>query len=231
MKAVLLKQFLASVCGPSSHIPCLLGAGRASVVASCHRGRVPYILATHTAVTSPTNPGRYYRPAGNIPAGGRERYLDCFIIGGPHGPACGNIPAPFGNVTGWREYYRRLGTSPAGGDIPGLWRGYSRLARGYSRPGGGISPPLRVVGGAACPRVYTRLTHINSIYLFTRRRGANTAPTQMGRPTHEAPTREYTHKHTQTQTNAQRGPTKYGAGSRRGSSPSERAVVERVLKP
>ena len=30
------------------------------------------------------------------------------------------------------------------------------------------------------------------IYLFTRRRGANTAPTQMGRPTHEAPTREYT---------------------------------------
>ena len=49
------------------------------------------------------------------------------------------------------------------------------------------------------------------VYVFTRRRGANTAPTQMGRPTHEAPTREYTHKHTQTQTNAQRGPTKYGA--------------------
>ena len=49
-------------------------------------------------------------------------------------------------------------------------------------------------------------------YLFTRRRGANTAHTHMGRPTHEAPTREYTHKHTQTQTNAQRGPTKYGAG-------------------
>ena len=40
----------------------------------------------------------------------------------------------------------------------------------------------------------------------------------MGRPTHEAPTREYTHKHTQTQTNAQRGPTKYGAGSRRGAA-------------
>ena len=54
--------------------------------------------------------------------------------------------------------------------------------------------------------------------LFTRRRGANTAHTQMGRPTHEAPTREYTHKHTQTQTNAQRGPTKYGAGSRRGAA-------------
>ena len=49
--------------------------------------------------------------------------------------------------------------------------------------------------------------------VFTRRGGANTAHTQMGRPTHEAPTREYTHKHTQAQTNAQRGPTKYGAGS------------------
>ena len=54
----------------------------------------------------------------------------------------------------------------------------------------------------------------------------------MGRPTHEAPTRAYTHKHTQThtnrhehtdehtqthkqtRTNTQRGPTKYGAGSR-----------------
>ena len=35
-------------------------------------------------------------------------------------------------------------------------------------------------------------------YVFTRRRGANTAHTQMGRPTHEAPTREYTHKHKQT---------------------------------
>ena len=33
---------------------------------------------------------------------------------------------------------------------------------------------------------------------FTRRRGAHTAHTQVGRPTHEAPTREYTHKHTQT---------------------------------
>ena len=59
---------------------------------------------------------------------------------------------------------------------------------------------------------------IARIYIFTRRRGANTAHTQMGRPTHEAPTREYTHKHTQTQTNAQRGPTKYGAGSRRGAA-------------
>jgi hypothetical protein len=34
--------------------------------------------------------------------------------------------------------------------------------------------------------------------IFTRRRGAHTAHTQLGRPTHEAPTREYTHKHTQT---------------------------------
>ena len=60
--------------------------------------------------------------------------------------------------------------------------------------------------------------NVYSLFLFTRRRGANTAHTQMGRPTHEAPTREYTHKHTQTQTNAQRGPTKYGAGSRRGAA-------------
>ena len=167
MKAVLLKQFLASVCGPSSHIPCLLGAGRASVVASCHRGRVPYILATHTAVTSPTNPGRYYRPAGNIPAGGRERYLDCFIIGGPHGPACGNIPAPFGNVTGWREYYRRLGTSPAGGDIPGLWRGHSRIPGwcGDIPAGAGIFPARWVDIPWYMPRgkwVLTRLTTVGS---------------------------------------------------------------------
>ena len=57
-------------------------------------------------------------------------------------------------------------------------------------------------------------------YLLTRRRGADTAHTQMGRPTYEAPTREYTHRHTQTQTNTQRGPTKYGADSRRGRAPS-----------
>ena len=36
------------------------------------------------------------------------------------------------------------------------------------------------------------------LYLLTRRRGAHTAHTQVGRPTHEAPTREYTHKHKQT---------------------------------
>ena len=63
--------------------------------------------------------------------------------------------------------------------------------------------------------IYIKTVFTQKQYLFTRRRGANTAHTQMGRPTHEAPTREYTHKHTQTQTNAQRGPTKYGAGSRR----------------
>jgi hypothetical protein len=56
------------------------------------------------------------------------------------------------------------------------------------------------------------------IYILTRRRGADTAHTQMGRPTYEAPTRDYTHKHTQTQTNTQRGPTKYGADSRRGGA-------------
>ena len=38
------------------------------------------------------------------------------------------------------------------------------------------------------------------LYLLARRRGADTAHTKMGRPTYEAPTREYTHKHTQTQT-------------------------------
>ena len=43
-----------------------------------------------------------------------------------------------------------------------------------------------------------RLPTFRTIYIFTRRRGAHTAHTQVGRPTHEAPTREYTHKHTQT---------------------------------
>jgi len=55
------------------------------------------------------------------------------------------------------------------------------------------------------------------------RRGADTAQTvcihtRIRRPTYEAPTREYTHKHTRTQTNTQRGPTKYGADSRRGGA-------------
>ena len=36
------------------------------------------------------------------------------------------------------------------------------------------------------------------LYVFTRRRGANTAHTQMGRPTHEAPTRVSTHTNTHT---------------------------------
>ena len=54
----------------------------------------------------------------------------------------GITPRPFGNVPGRREYLPgRLGTSPAGGDIPGLWRGHSRPARGYCRQGGWISPP------------------------------------------------------------------------------------------
>ena len=35
-----------------------------------------------------------------------------------------------------------------------------------------------------------------TIFVSTRRKGAHTAHTQVGRPTHEAPTREYTHKHT-----------------------------------
>ena len=39
--------------------------------------------------------------------------------------------------------------------------------------------------------------------VLTRRRGAHAAHTQIGRPTHEAPTRENTRKHTQTRTNTQ----------------------------
>ena len=51
--------------------------------------------------------------------------------------------------------------------------------------------------------------------------GVPTRHTQMGRPTYEAPTREYyTHKHTQTQTNTQRGPTKYGAEAHAVAAPS-----------
>jgi hypothetical protein len=42
------------------------------------------------------------------------------------------------------------------------------------------------------------------LYLLARRRGADTAHTKMGRPTYEAPIREYTHKHTQTHTNPAR---------------------------
>ena len=41
-------------------------------------------------------------------------------------------------------------------------------------------------------------TGLRGLRLLTLRRGADTAHTQMGRPTYEAPTREYTHKHTQT---------------------------------
>merc|ERR1712085_3436 len=48
-----------------------------------------------------------------------------------------------------------------------------------------------------CSHLPEGLTHdrVTSacIYVFTRRRGAHTAHTQVGRPTHEAPTREYTH--------------------------------------
>ena len=35
----------------------------------------------------------------------------------------------------------------------------------------------------------------STIHIFTRRRGAHAAHTQIGRPTHEAPTRENTRKH------------------------------------
>jgi hypothetical protein len=41
------------------------------------------------------------------------------------------------------------------------------------------------------------------LYILNPPEGAHTAHTQVGRPTHEAPTREYTHKHPQTQTNTQ----------------------------
>ena len=41
-------------------------------------------------------------------------------------------------------------------------------------------------------------SHTNFLFIFTRRRGANTAHTQMGRPTHEG---TYSRVHTQTHTN------------------------------
>jgi len=44
----------------------------------------------------------------------------------------------------------------------------------------------------------------HDLYILTRRRGADTAHTEMARPTHEAPTREYTHKHKQTHSAARR---------------------------
>merc|ERR1712194_603933 len=50
----------------------------------------------------------------------------------------------------------------------------------------------------------------------------------MGRPTHEAPTREYTQRHTQTQTNTKRGPTKYGVGSRRSAGALYDVVPRKV---
>ena len=77
--------------------------------------------------TSPENPREYYRPAGNITAGGRELSLTVLK------PLHGDIP-------GWREYYRPLG------DTSGRW-GYSRplagafpAGAGYSRPVGWIFP-------------------------------------------------------------------------------------------
>ena len=57
-------------------------------------------------------------------------------------------------------------------------------------------------------RPYKPIGTLIVLYILTRRRGADTAHTQVGRPIYEAPTREYTHKHTQTQTNTQLGPTK-----------------------
>ena len=79
---------------------------------------------------------------------------------------------------------------------------------GRRRP---LKGPVRHGAACLCSPSYGRTSL--PVQYETRRRGANTAHIHMGRPTHEAPTREYTHKHTQTQTN-----TKYGADSRRGAA-------------
>ena len=54
-------------------------------------------------------------------------------------------------------------------------------------------------------------------YILTRRRGADTAHTQMGRPTYEAPTRESTHtnthKHKQTHNAARQSTVRFVATS------------------
>jgi len=105
------------------------------------------------------------------------------------------------------------------------WRSGAAVEPGESSQGVAVEMACGAQLGARCGALFLgaenrgRLRRGRTgLYVFTRRRGANTAHIQMGRPTHEAPTREYTHKHTQTQTNAQRGPTKYGAGSRRGAA-------------
>ena len=67
--------------------------------------------------------------------------------------------------------------------------------------------------GSPCRKLYVgRLHHGNeteasfpasshvTLYVFNAPEGCHTAHTQMGRPTHEAPTREYTHKHKHKQT-------------------------------
>ena len=77
-------------------------------------------------------------------AGGREHSPEWFIHSRRAPQECsrpaGIFARPFGIIRGWRESSQpRFGIPPAGGDIPGLWRGHSRLARGYPRQRGGHS--------------------------------------------------------------------------------------------
>ena len=77
-------------------------------------------------------------------AGGREHSPEWFIHSRrapqEYSRPAGIFARPFGIIRGWRESSQpRFGIPPAGGDIPGLWRGHSRLARGYPRQGGGHS--------------------------------------------------------------------------------------------
>ena len=86
------------------------------------------------------------------------------------------------------------------------WRSGAAVEPGESSQGVAVEMACGAQLGARCGALFLgaenrgRLRRGRTgLYVFTRRRGANTAHIQMGRPTHEAPTREYTHKHTQTQ--------------------------------
>jgi hypothetical protein len=151
---------------------------------------------------SPGKPGIDPRPAGNIPAGDRERSLDPLILG------------PVGNIPGRREYSRPdreyprpagispgpSGISPAGGDIPGPHWEYprpagisparsviSRAGGEYPRPPLGISPAGGNIPGPAHreyprPREYSR-----PIENIPGRRGYSPAHREYPRPAGNIP--------------------------------------------
>ena len=82
------------------------------------------------------------------------------------------------------------------------WRSGAAVEPGESSQGVAVEMACGAQLGARCGALFLgaenrgRLRRGRTgLYVFTRRRGANTAHIQMGRPTHEAPTREYTHKH------------------------------------